>query len=67
MENNTKLWIGVGVALLVIVLVWGVIGGQEADKVGVDCEMGTDSLCWSWDKNILGEVDEAIEDATDNN
>jgi len=50
------------IILIVAVLVWGFIGGQEAQKIGVTCDMGVgDSLCWQWHKNIVGQAGEFLE------
>jgi len=49
------------VILLGIIFVWGFVGGQEAQKVGVTCDMGIEeTLCWKWHKNIMGKTEEAI-------
>lgn len=54
--------IGIILVLILLILGWGFIGGQEADKVGVTCEMGiTDSLCWFWSKNTAGEIQEGLD------
>jgi len=51
------------VLLILAVLVWGFIGGQEAQKIGVTCDMGIgNSLCWKWHTNIIGQVQEAATD-----
>ena len=47
--------------ILIILGIWGFIGGQEAQKVGVTCDMGIgDALCWKWHKNIIGQTGEVI-------
>lgn len=58
-----------GIAILIIILlvvgffIWGYIGGQEAQKIGVTCDMGLgDTFCWKWHKNIVGQTGEAIRD-----
>ena len=56
---------GIGIILLILVIlgIWGFIGGQEAQKIGVTCEMGIgDTFCWKWSKNIIGQTGEAIKD-----
>jgi len=52
--------------ILGILLVWGLIGANEAKDPGVTCDTGIDnSLCWKWHKNALGQFQEAIEDFRD--
>ena len=47
--------------LLGTILIWGLIGGNEASSIGVTCDMGVgDSLCWKWHKNLIGQAGEAI-------
>ena len=54
------------ILLVVAVLVWGFIGGQQAQDPGITCDMGAgDSLCWQWHKNKLGEAREFAEDVGD--
>lgn len=66
-RNNQKL-ITILVIVLLVLLVWGLVGGQEAEKIGVTCDVGLgeeDVLCWKWHKNVIGEVQEAIADIFD--
>jgi len=52
--------------ILGVLLVWGLIGGNEAKDPGVTCDTGIgDSLCWKWHTNPLGQLQEAIEDLQD--
>lgn len=58
-KNGGLVWFII--ILLIIFLVWGFIGGQQAQSVGVTCDMGIgDSLCWKWHTNIVGQVAEGI-------
>lgn len=51
------------VILLIVILIWGFVGGQQAQSVGITCDMGIgDSLCWKWHTNIVGQVTEGIND-----
>lgn len=50
------------VFLLAIFLVWGYLGGIESEKTGVTCEMGLGDFCWKWHTNVLGSIQEGIED-----
>lgn len=53
--------IAVIVVILVLFLVWGLLGANEAKKVGTTCNMGVGtSLCWTWHKNIVGQIQEGI-------
>jgi len=63
---------GKGSALIIlaiiigILLVWGFIGGQQAQKTGITCDMGIgETLCWTWHTNTLGQVQEFFEDTGD--
>ncbi|OGJ17867.1 hypothetical protein A3K73_04340 [Candidatus Pacearchaeota archaeon RBG_13_36_9] len=52
--------------ILGVLLVWGLIGANEAKSAGVTCDTGIgDSLCWKWHKNALGQFQEAIGDLKD--
>jgi len=54
------------VILFVALLVWGVLGGVEAQGIGVTCDVGlTDYLCWKWHKNPIGEIQEVLSDTGD--
>ena len=58
MNKKNKSYILTGIiVLLIILLIWGLIGGQEATKIGIDCDIGIgDRLCWRWSKNLIGEI-----------
>ena len=52
--------------ILGILLVWGLVGANEAKSVGVTCDTGIgDSLCWKWHKNAIGQFQEALENIGD--
>jgi len=58
---------GGAIALIIFLLIlffgWGFLGGQEAQKIGITCDMGLgDSLCWKWHKNIVGQIEEGFRD-----
>ena len=54
MEKKIVIIIGVVLAVLII---WGLIGAQEAAKLTNTCKVGLgDRLCWIWEKNTLGEI-----------
>ncbi len=49
------------IILLIIVLIWGFIGGQQAQQIGITCDIGIgDSLCWKWHKNVIGQAQDFI-------
>lgn len=63
--NAGKILVLIILILLLVFFVWGLIGGQEAKKPGVTCDTGIGDdnlLCWKWHKNILGQVQEGLED-----
>ena len=52
------------IVLIIVLLVWGYIGGQQAKSVGVTCDIGVSKIfCWKWHTNAVGEVIEGVEDA----
>ncbi|MBD3247505.1 hypothetical protein GF378_02700 [Candidatus Pacearchaeota archaeon] len=62
-RNKTSI-ITVAIIILLILGVWGFIGGQQSEKIGITCDFGIgDTLCWKWHKNIVGQTQEALEDA----
>ena len=43
--------------ILGVLLIYGLIGAGQANKIGVDCDIGvSDILCFKWHKNIIGEL-----------
>jgi len=57
---------GILIFIIVVALAWGFIGGQQAQQVGVTCDMGVgDVLCWRWHTNAIGQVQEGINDVGD--
>ena len=58
---------GSGVAflflILIVLVIWGFVGGAVAQDVGVTCDMGIgENFCWIWHTNPLGQVAEGIND-----
>jgi hypothetical protein len=52
------------VILILIFAVWGYVGGQEAKKVGVTCDIGVGAaFCWKWHTNAIGQIQEGIDNA----
>jgi hypothetical protein len=63
MDKKIKIGLIVLAILIGIILVWGFVGGLEADKVGISCDIGLgNSLCWKWHKNVVGELQEFLDD-----
>ena len=59
-KRLSNFWIFI-VLLLVSLLIWGIIGGIQAQEIGVTCDMGIgDNLCWKWHKNIVGQTQEFL-------
>lgn len=48
------------VVLLAVFLVWGLIGGSQAKDIGVTCDSGGKTLCWTWHTNAVGEIQEGL-------
>jgi hypothetical protein len=49
--------------IIVVFLIWGFVGGQEAQSSNKSCDLGIgESLCWKWRTSDLGEVKEIITD-----
>jgi len=47
--------------ILLIVLVWGYIGGLQAQAAGVTCDVGAgDLFCWKWHTNTVGATGEFL-------
>lgn len=43
--------------VVVVLLLWGILGGIAAQDIGVTCDVGlSDVLCWKWHTNIIGEL-----------
>ncbi|MDO8528383.1 MAG: hypothetical protein Q7S06_00640 [Nanoarchaeota archaeon] len=52
------------IVVIALFLIWGYVGGQEAKKVGVTCDMGiSPTFCWKWHTNAVGQIQEGIDNA----
>ena len=52
------------IAVVVVIVVWGLIGGNIAQDVGISCDMGIgDTFCWTWHTNVVGQIQEGLNDA----
>ncbi len=50
--------------LFLVILIWGFIGGQQAQETGITCDMGLGKLfCWTWHTNIVGQAQEFLDNA----
>lgn len=66
MKSVIKTIIIISAVVILAVLVWGIIGAQQAKEVGVTCDMGIGEVfCWTWHTNIVGEVQEFFENTGD--
>ncbi|MFP4401811.1 MAG: hypothetical protein ACLFPL_01130 [Candidatus Nanoarchaeia archaeon] len=60
--NQKNIWILV-LTIIVIILVWGIIGGNVAQSVGITCNAGIgDVLCWFWETNAIGDLGDTIDE-----
>jgi hypothetical protein len=63
MKPNYK-WIIIFIAVLIaIIVIWGLIGGNQAKSVGKTCDMGIgngDTFCWTWHTNAVGQLQEGL-------
>ena len=60
--KGSGLWAFI-ILLLIGLLVWGIIGGSQAQHIGITCDMGIgDKLCWKWHTNAVGQAQEFLED-----
>ncbi|MFA5764456.1 MAG: hypothetical protein WC915_06630 [archaeon] len=59
----------IGCVLLVVILVWGLIGSSQSAKIGTTCDFGIGEdgsvLCWTWHKNIIGDIQETFDNFLD--
>jgi hypothetical protein len=49
--------------ILAIIIIWGLIGGAQAQNTGVNCQMGLGdgkTFCWIWKTNILGNIGQTV-------
>ena len=61
--KNSKI-ILVFVVIILVLIIWGLIGSFEADKIGTNCDVGIGKdgsvFCWKWHQNIFGEIGDEI-------
>ena len=61
-EKNKSL-ILIIIGILVVLLIWGLIGGQQSQEIGITCDFGLgENLCWKWHTNVIGQIQEGFED-----
>jgi hypothetical protein len=54
MKEIVRVLLIILVIIIGVLLVWGFIGGQQAHKIGIACDLGLDdAFCWKWHTNIL--------------
>jgi len=51
------------VVFIAVLLIYGYIGGQEAKKTGVSCDVTVGSFCYKWHTNIIGQITNGINNA----
>lgn len=57
-------WIYTIIFIIFILLIWGVIGGVEAQNVGTSCDIGLGkNLCWKWHADTVGQAQQFVVDA----
>ena len=60
--SKTLLWILV--SLILVLLIWGFIGGSQAKDIGITCDFGIGDdgkvFCWKWHKNAVGEIQDGL-------
>lgn len=44
------------IAVLLIGGAWGFLGGQQAKRVGYNCEVGVGEACWVWKRSAMGQL-----------
>lgn len=57
------------VIVLIVLAVWGLIGGSQVQKLGNTCDLGIGdghSFCWTWHQNVLGQFQEGVNDFLNN-
>jgi hypothetical protein len=61
-QSNKNIIIIIAVVVGVLLL-WGLIGGNEVQSIGKTCDFGLgETFCWKWHTNALGQVGENIKD-----
>ncbi len=58
-----KKWVLVVIVIVAVLLVWGLIGGGQAQAIGKTCDMGIGdghTLCWTWHTNAIGQMQEGL-------
>ncbi len=57
--------LGILLGVAAFVIAWGLLGAQQADKVGNTCKAQAGPLCFVWERNSLGKAGDAIGNAVD--
>jgi len=63
---NKKAEVGGWIFLLIVILIWGFIGGTAVESPRYVCstglELGEDTeLCWIWNKTQMGEFEDFLD------
>lgn len=67
-KPNKKWIITLMIILLIVLLVWGLIGGNQAQEIGKTCDIGIGdghTFCWTWHTNAIGQIQEGINELFD--
>ena len=63
MKKSTTIMVIVG-SIILVLLVWGLIGSSQAEKIGTSCDVGVGEdgsvFCWKWHQNIIGDIGDTI-------
>ena len=54
------------IAILLILIVWGLVGGAQVKNIGITCDFGINegkTFCWRWHKNIIGDLQDVFKNA----
>lgn len=65
MGNSNNALVAI-VLIIIAVLVWGLIGSSEAEKIGTTCDLGMgddgSTFCWKWHRNEIGQLSDNLQD-----
>ena len=58
-----NLFLVLGIAALLVG--WGLFGASQAKKIDYDCTVRVESLCFLWEKSVVGRAKDKVRDAVD--
>lgn len=63
MKKRTLAIISIVIILLLVLLAWGLFGGQKTSEIYYECNVGVgNSLCWFWEKSAIGDAVDKLKD-----